>query len=538
MGQRSFYFIYLFFFFFTLTNFPSFAYAKATPEKLYQRARRDYYSLKGSREKQSNELGWKGCIKKFLLVYQKFPKSSLADDALFTAGNLYYDSFKWFHKKKDLNFALKYYKEVTEKYSDSRLADDALFQIAEIQFHNLKKYAEAYNSYTRVIKEFPQGDMVKSALKKIKDISPFYKVTQVDQHKKISVIEIKQLSKPGYTRIVIELDGMVKFKKHMLSNPERVYVDLFNSVIEERLVNNPININNGLIKRVRANQHQPGIVRVVLDIDNYTDIKVFSLKKLFQIAIDVVNKPAFKKGLPRLAVVASVSKTIVIDPGHGGKDYGAKGAKGLLEKEVVLDISLKLKKLIEKSMGYKVILTRSSDVFIQLKERTAIANSNNADLFISVHANASKRKMASGIETYYLDFAKSGRALETAARENKTPLSKIRDDVQYILADMVANTKMNKSSQLAGIIQNSLIKGIRKNFKEVKDLQAKGGPFYVLYGASMPSVLVETSFISNPVEGKRLRSAWYRERIAQCILNGVKRFFSELRVAEKKSPKR
>jgi N-acetylmuramoyl-L-alanine amidase len=184
-------------------------------------------------------------------------------------------------------------------------------------------------------------------------------------------------------------------------------------------------------------------------------------------------------------------------------------------------------------LGYKVILTRNSDVFIPLQERTDIANDNKADIFISIHANASERKDASGIETYYLDFAKSDRALETAARENKVPRSNIQDDVQYILADMVANTKMNESSQLAGIVQNNLIQGMRKKFKRVKDLRAKGGPFYVLHGASMPSVLVETSFISNPIEGKRLGSSKYREKLAYFILEGIEKYFREIQVALK-----
>lgn len=534
MARRGFYFIPLIFFLFTSINFPSLTHAKDTAEKLYQNARVDYYSLKSSRKKQANELNWATAIRKFLLVYQRFPNSSLADDALFTIGNLYYDSYKWFQKEKDLNLAIKYYKVITKKYSDSSLADDSLFLIAEIQFHNLKKYSKAYSGYARVIKEFPKGDMYESALKKIQDLSPFYKTQPAKPQKKAKITEIKHSSNPGFSRITIGLDGIIKFKEHRISNPERIYIDLFNSVINEKLINHPIKINNGLIKRVRANQYQPDIVRVVLDIDNYTGIKVFSLKKPFKIAIDVVNKPPLKKEFPVVVNTVGSKKIIVIDPGHGGKDYGAKGARSLLEKRVVLDISLKLKKLIEKRLGYKVILTRKRDVFIPLEGRTAIANENKADIFISIHANASKRKKASGIETYYLDFAKSGQALEVAARENKTPLTKIRNDVQYILADMVANTKMNESSQLAGIIQNSLIKGMRKSFKGVRDLMAKGGPFYVLYGANMPSVLVETSFISNPLEGKRLRSVKYREKIAHYILKGIEKYFTEIRVAARK----
>lgn len=394
-----------------LLGFPSQSYAKETANKLYKNARHCYYSLKSSREKQANRLNWTRCTKKFLLVYNRFPGSSLADDALFSAGTLFHDSFKRFGKKNDLNLAVQYFKKVTEKYSFSRLADDAMFRIGDIHFYNLKKYAGAHRAYSKVIEKFPRGDMVKLAKKKLKALSLLYKARATDRKKQLPV------------------------------------------------------------------------------------------------------------------------KVIVIDPGHGGKDNGARGQKGLTEKEVVLDISLRLKNIIKRHSGYKVILTRSKDVFIPLEERTAIANTNKADIFISIHANASKRKKASGIETYYLDFAKSRQALETAARENKILLSEIRDDVQYILADMVANSKMNESSQLAGIVQNGLIVGMRKKYRGVKNLQAKGGPFYVLHGANMPSILVETSFISNPIDGKRLGLSKYRERLAYFIFKGIEKYFKEIRVA-------
>ena len=409
MVNAAFSFIVSIIFFFSLSYFPSLACAKETAETLYKNARNDYYSLKGSKRKQAIKSSWAKNINKFLSVSRRFPSSSFADDALFTAGMLYYDSFKKFGMRKDLNSSIQHYSMVVKKYSSSNLADDALFRTGDIYFYDLRKYYKAKKAYTKITTKFSKGDMYKLAVERLNELSSFD-----------------------------------------------------NSRVPNRII---------------------------------------------------------------------AKKIIVIDPGHGGKDRGAKGIKGLLEKDVVLDIALKLKKLIKIKYGYKVILTRHKDIFIPLEERTNIANVNKADIFISIHANASERKGASGIETYYLDFAKSNRALETAARENKVPLSNIRDDVQYILADMVANTKMNESSQLAGIVQNNLIQGMRKKFKNVKNLRAKGGPFYVLYGANMPSVLVETSFISNPMEGKRLRSSKYRERLAHFILEGIEKYFRETQVA-------
>lgn len=419
MGKIAFFRIFSIFLLLFLLHNPHSAYAKESAKSLYQDAKKNYYSLKGSQKKQADRSNWLKSIKKFLAVYKKFPGSSYADDALFSAGILYHDAFDRFGNDKNLELSLKYYQLVADKYSGSRLADDALLRAGDIYFYDLDRQGKAKETYKKITAEYAKGDMRKSALKRLKSLSA--------------------LSKPA---------------PHARSRS-------------------------------------------------------------------------------RLPVSRTAKKIIVIDPGHGGKDAGARGKKGLAEKDVVLDIAIKLKKMIQKKLGYKVILTRSKDVFIPLKKRTEIANNKKADLFISIHANASERKDASGIETYYLDFAKSNRALETAARENQVPLASIKDDVQYILADMAANSKMNESSQLAGTIQNSLISGLRKNYKGVKDLHAKGGPFYVLYGANMPSVLVETSFISNPKEWKRLRSSKYRERLAQHMYSGIKKYLYETRVALK-----
>jgi len=531
INRKKFVFIFSILFLFSFSYFPSCSYANTSPNKLYQSAKENFYSLKSSEKKQSIKSNWNKCIKKFLSVYQQFPNSNLAGDALFTAGSLYHDSYKRFRQRLDLDFAIKYYKIVVENHSKSRLADDALSRIGEIQFSYLKQYSKAHNSYTRVIREFPNGDMYNPALKKISALSAFFKPVSPKREKLTKVTEIRHFSSPEATRIVIELENKIQFKEQRLKNPERIYVDLFNASIDKNLKENPIEINNGFIKKIRASHNNINIVRVVIDINKFNGFKVSSLNNPFRIILDIEGKPLNKTILGTAPNISDSNVTIVIDPGHGGKDQGARGVNNLKEKDVVLDISLKLKKIIEKKLGYKVILTRNKDIFIKLKKRTAIANKNEADIFISIHANASRHKSASGIETYYLDFAKSNQALETAARENKTPLSEIRDDVQYILADLVANTKMNESSQLAGIIQSNLIKGIRKNYQNVKNLRAKGGPFYVLYGANMPSILVETSFISNPMEGKRLRSVRYRERIAHYILDGIEKYLKEIRVA-------
>lgn len=222
----------------------------------------------------------------------------------------------------------------------------------------------------------------------------------------------------------------------------------------------------------------------------------------------------------------SVLKTIVIDPGHGGEDTGAVGPSGIKEKDINLAIAMRLKKLLAEKTNAIVILTRADDRFIPLDERTNIANKNEADLFISIHTNASYRKGADGVETYFLSFeasdedAKRAVAFENAvvSLEKKTEI-KNSDDLKAILMDMAQTSVLNDSSQLADIIQENLCKVLKGENRGIKQ-----APFIVLAGAAMPAVLVEVGFISNADEEKRLTSGETQETIAEAILKSVMRF--------------
>jgi len=225
-------------------------------------------------------------------------------------------------------------------------------------------------------------------------------------------------------------------------------------------------------------------------------------------------------------------RRIVVDPGHGGHDPGAVGSGGAQEKDIVLSIGLKLRQLLKEELGLDVVMTRSSDVFIPLEERTAIANKVNADLFVSVHANGANNRNASGIETYYLNLAKTEKAAQLAAKENGTSLEKV-SVLQAILFDLMANYKLNDSAHLANDVQKSLHKKIRGLHADVKNLGVKQGPFYVLVGATMPSILVETAFLSNAQEELRLMEADYQEATAAGIMEGIRSYISSL---NKKNP--
>lgn len=226
-------------------------------------------------------------------------------------------------------------------------------------------------------------------------------------------------------------------------------------------------------------------------------------------------------------------KTIVIDPGHGGKDPGAIGRGGLREKDVALDVALRLEKLLKANCNCRILLTRKTDVFIPLEERTAFANTNDANLFISIHANSNKKRNVSGVETYFLSPARSKDEGYVAAQENMMNMESDNEDTNdlaFILYDMQSTDKINESSLMAAKVQQALVKGLKPRHRS-HDHGVKQAMFYVLHGARMPSVLVETSFISNANEEKLLRSDAYRQEIAEGIANGVTDYQRETQMA-------
>ncbi|MBF0258812.1 MAG: N-acetylmuramoyl-L-alanine amidase [Desulfamplus sp.] len=220
-------------------------------------------------------------------------------------------------------------------------------------------------------------------------------------------------------------------------------------------------------------------------------------------------------------------RTVVIDPGHGGKDPGASGyTKGVYEKDIVLAMSRRLASKIRSRLNCNVILTRSGDSFLTLEERTAIANTKGADLFISLHCNASNDKSLVGIETYYLNLATDERSINVAARENATSKKNI-SDLEGILNDLMKNAKINESKRLSTVVQDHIYQGMKKKYSGIKNLGVKQAPFYVLLGASMPSILIETSFLSNPQEGRRLTDAAYQNALCDAITDGIAKYISE-----------
>ena len=218
---------------------------------------------------------------------------------------------------------------------------------------------------------------------------------------------------------------------------------------------------------------------------------------------------------------------IVIDPGHGGHDTGTVGPDGLLEKDLVVDVGRRLGKLLETRLGAEVIYTRKDDTFIPLETRTAIANQEQADLFVSIHANSSRDPNARGVETYYLNFTSSAEALEVAARENAVSEKSIHE-LGDLVKKIALKEKIEESHEFASNVQEALRNGLATKNSGIRDRGVKKAPFIVLIGANMPSILAEISFVSNPSDERKLQTPEYRQRIAESLYRGIAKYVSGL----------
>ena len=218
---------------------------------------------------------------------------------------------------------------------------------------------------------------------------------------------------------------------------------------------------------------------------------------------------------------------IVIDAGHGGHDPGAH-ANGISESELVLDVATRLNRLMQNQLGIEVVMTRDTDVFIPLEERTAIANREGADLFLSIHANASRNPKAHGVETYFLNFASNPEAEAVAARENSAS-ARAMHSLPDIVRAIALNNKIDESRDFAEMVQRSMVRRLAARNKQLKDLGVKQAPFVVLIGAEMPSVLAEISFVTNRQEGQLLKTGAYRQQIAEALLDAVLRYQQSLK---------
>jgi len=317
--------------------------------------------------------------------------------------------------------------------------------------------------------------------------------------------------------------------------PARVYVELPHGTRIGRGALHAVAVS-APVGRARVGVGEHGEVRVVLDLESPATYRVQRDGRRLALAFAPVAEakaPAAPAPAPiaRAPIFPSPPK-IVLDPGHGGHDPGAQGYA--VEKDVTLAIAMRVAQLLGEKLGAEVVLTRSADATLPLGARTERANAEGADLFVSIHANASPHPRLHGVETYYLNNTHDRGTIRLAAMENGLSLplpARGGADLRYIVSDLVQAAKMEESIALAAAVQRGLVGHLRARYAGVADLGVKRGPFYVLVGAYMPCVLVETSFLTHPVEGRRLAARAYRDAVAEGIYTGIARFLADARRA-------
>jgi N-acetylmuramoyl-L-alanine amidase len=349
------------------------------------------------------------------------------------------------------------------------------------------------------------------------------------------VTGIRHWTSAGSSTVVIDLQDQVQYEAHRLSDPERIYFDLHDTSLAPGLFGKNIEIGEGLLLRVRIAQPTPGITRVVLETKGGSNFSVSLEPNPYRLVVEVRaagagTGPKAKVDLfaPATAPPAASEHAqlrshipkfrIVLDAGHGGWDLGTVGRRGLLEKDLVLDIVQRLGNKLESRQGAEVIYTRTDDNYLALERRAEIANQAEADFFVSVHANYSEDASARGVETYYTNTFSSANA---HSRDSRSALQTVG------FAKVDIREKVRESRKFAARVQRSLYAGLAAKNPGIRNRGVKEASYVVLTGTSMPAVLAEVSFVSSPTDETNLQSSKYRQQIADALYQGIASFAAD-----------
>lgn len=378
---------------------------------------------------------------------------------------------------------------------------------------------------------------------------------------RVEIVNLRRYTYSNFTRIVLDMGKLREYTSGQLQDPGRIYVDVLQAKLNPVLQSQSYPAKVEYIGQIRISQKTTSTVRLAVEVDfsRIQSYRVYHLFDPFRLVIDITPRdtkappsptppdkafpltdktqpPVKREVAPQDPSLAGTSlarqlglgvRTIVIDPGHGGPRPGTISKSGLQEKTVNLDVALALQKLLKEKAGIDAILTRQSDVDVPLENRTVIANQKRADLFVSIHSNAHRDRKRGGVETFFLNISPDRSVIELAAAENATSTKNI-GEMKTILQKIVRNSKIQESRDLAERIQKNLVKALSRDLPSIKNLGVKGGPFWVLIGGEMPSVLVEISHLSNAKEEAKLKTRKYRELAAQGIYDGIMEYIRSL----------
>ena len=433
------------------------------------------------------------------------------------------------------------YESLARRFPQNPYSDNALWQGGVLaadafwQFGDSRDRAEALRLFDRLKTKYPSSSFVARIAGQTARLNGAGRTA-------LSTLKaIRREVLPDALRITLELEREAMFHEERIDGPPRVFVDLLNTQAIEGLKDATVPFPDDVVRQARIGRHPDNRTRVVFDLDAAARHSVYSLYNPYRIVIDF-ERPKAPPVVPPAAAAANASggfslsrqlglgvSRIVIDPGHGGHDPGAR-VRGLTEADLVLDVALRLEKLLLKETGADVALTRRTNAYVPLEERTAMANRSAADLFLSIHANASADVNARGFETYFLSFAQNPQAEAIAARENAGS-SQTMGSLPDIVKAIAMNSKIDESRDFATMLQVSMYERLRKAGRSVRNLGVKQAPFMVLVGATMPSALTEVSFLTNDDEAGLLRTPGYRQQIAEALFAGVVKYQESLKKA-------
>lgn len=502
----------------------------------------------------------RSAIASYERIVNRYPTSGYSDNALWQAANLSFLAFDDFREDADRKRGLRLLSQLRKEYPSSSLVARA---------GEIARGREADVALPPPVEPTPVTAPRAPAPVEVPD-SPTAAAGEP-----VAIRDVKRTPLPDGVRLTIELDRETPYHSERLENPRRVFFDLKGARASAALLDSGLKFQDDIVKEVRFGRH-PGVTRVVMDMDGAESYSVFTLYEPFRLVVDFkrtvagaptplppperpsppapgpqIDTPAAKEAtpVPSTGIVAAAPPAppatntdgkfslarqlglgvsrIVIDAGHGGHDPGTSG-NGLVESTLTLDVALRLQKLLEKEPGFEVVMTRSTDVFIPLEERTRIANRESADLFLSIHANASRNRNAKGVETYFLNFATNPDAEAVAARENAGSGQSMRK-LPDIVRAIALNNKIDESRDFAAMVQRSMVRKLSARNKALGDKGVKQAPFVVLIGASMPSVLAEMSFVTNRQDASLLKTAAYRQQIAEALLDAILKYQQSLK---------
>lgn len=552
-------------------------------EEAYQQARRAYYALKDDAARRKLRHHWLNVAHRFESVATRFPKSERAPDALFTAGDLLQELSRISFVDEDLQAAIADYSKLVEAHPKHRLADDAALALARIHVNRLDKPEAARKILNDSLAANPKGDQVKElksllaslpapsktppAKPSVKPLPPVVKSTP---DAAVAAAPSSQLV-DAITRLAREPSPVLpRLDPNVTaSGPDTSARDAAANIVDAPTVADRTGDAKDAAKAPEAVASANGASQPAKP-EARVEVPTVASKAPAVESTPVAPKPAQPEAVAskapravspapdaprpvtapvdaqvaqaRLKAVAKQSRNaeltlaeqlglkvrrVVIDAGHGGHDSGAIGKAGTKEKDVALAISKKVADGLREK-GLEVVLTRDDDTFIRLEDRAKLANEAHGDLFISVHCNSAATHKLRGIETYTLNTSADRYSIRLAARENASSEKGI-SDLQFILADLATKANTEESSRLANAVQHNLVAGLSSKYDGIKDLGHKEALFYVLLGAKMPAILVETSFLSHAEDEKRLASERYQDEVAKNIVLGVEEFLGDRR---------